>query len=152
MFFSNTPTGALFATTPLGESFLSGDLDKVGFATNPTGADRIEMLFRDLDGTAAGSFRPFARLALTGEFGVDPLGVGFGSFADPVEVEIRWCQQSRFPPACLCYSLRSVACPYLATPGSDLDSCREPFARQLAGAGQTLAGRGSPAAASDGGC
>ena len=31
---------------------------------------------------------PLALLSLIGEFGSDPLGAGFGSFADPVDVQV----------------------------------------------------------------
>ena len=81
------PRGALFVTSAGGQPFLSGDLARVGIATNPAGADRIELLFGDLDGGAAGAFRPLALLAVTGEFGADPLG-GFASFEHPADVEM----------------------------------------------------------------
>jgi hypothetical protein len=81
------PSGALFVTEA-GQSFLSGDLAGVGVEVDPIGADRIELLFGHLDGAAADAFRPLALLSLVGEFGDDPLGAGFGSFADPVDVQI----------------------------------------------------------------
>ena len=82
------PGGALFVTRSGGHSFLSGDLAKVGFEVNPTGSDKLELLFGKLNGDAAGAVQPLALLSLTGEFGDDPLGAGFGSFADPVEVQV----------------------------------------------------------------
>jgi hypothetical protein len=81
------PNGALFVTEG-GEPFLSGDLAKVGFEIDPIGADKIELLFGNLDGASAGAFRPLALMSLVGEFGDDPLGAGFGSFADPVDVDV----------------------------------------------------------------
>ena len=82
-----TPKGALFVTSSGGQPFLSGDLARVGVATDPAGADRIELLFGKLDGGAAGAFRPFALLAITGEFGDDPLA-GFASFEHPADVDL----------------------------------------------------------------
>ena len=55
---------------------------------NPGGTDKIELLFGHLDGASAGAFRPLALMSLIGEFGDDPLGAGFGSFAHPVDVEV----------------------------------------------------------------
>ena len=55
---------------------------------DPLGADKIELLFGKLDGASAGAFQPLARMSLVGEFGDDPLGAGFGSFADPVAVQV----------------------------------------------------------------
>ena len=83
-----TPKGALFVTTGSGQSFLSGDLTKVGFEVNPIGADKIELLFGKLDGASAGAFQPLALLSLIGEFGDDPIGTGFGSFDHPVDVNV----------------------------------------------------------------
>ena len=54
--------------------------------TPPAGPDRIELLFGNLGGSSAAAFGPFALLALSGEFGADPVGAGFGSFSDPVDV------------------------------------------------------------------
>jgi hypothetical protein len=82
------PVGALFVTKPGGQSFLSGDLTKVGFQVNPAGADKLELLFGKLDGDAAGAFQPLALMSLVGEFGDDPLGAGFGSFGHPVDVQV----------------------------------------------------------------
>jgi hypothetical protein len=82
------PGGALFVTRSGGQSFLAGDLTKVGFEVNPTGSDKLELLFGKLGGDAAGAFRPLALMSLIGEFGGDPLGAGFGSFADPVAVQV----------------------------------------------------------------
>ena len=82
------PGGALFVTQGgSGASFLSGDLAQVGLKLDPAGLDRIELLFRDLNGSSAAAFGPFALLALSGEFGADPAGAGFGSLADPVKVD-----------------------------------------------------------------
>jgi len=81
------PQGALFVSTGTGASFLSGDLTKVGYTVDPAGDDTIELLFGNLDGASANAFRPLALLALAGEFGEDPVGAGFGSFANPVDVD-----------------------------------------------------------------
>ena len=82
-----TPTGALFVTQGgTGASFLSGDLWRVGYVIDPGGDDTLELWFRDLDGAAASAFLPFALVSVTGEFGDDPIGAGFGAFAEPVEV------------------------------------------------------------------
>ena len=82
------PTGALFVTERAGgASFLSGDLSKVGSRVDPTGTDAIEFLFGNVDGSASSGFKPAAFLTLTGEFGADPIGAGFGSFDAPVDVE-----------------------------------------------------------------
>jgi hypothetical protein len=85
---SSAPGGALFATQSDGQSFLSGDLTTVGYEVNPLGSDKIEFLFGKLDGDAADAFGPLALMSLIGEFGSDPLGAGFGSFADPVDVQV----------------------------------------------------------------
>jgi hypothetical protein len=79
------PAGALFVTDA-GASFLSGDLARVGSPIDPAGADTLELVFGNLDGSASSSFRPAALLSLTGEFGADPIRAGFGSVAAPVDV------------------------------------------------------------------
>jgi hypothetical protein len=83
-----TPNGALFATQGgTGLSFLSGDLWQVSYTVDPGGDDTLKLLFRNLDGAAASASLPLAILSMTGEFGDDPIGAGFGSFAAPVEVD-----------------------------------------------------------------
>lgn len=82
--------GALFVTDALGSKFLSGDLIDVGFTTsNEEFTDTIELLFGNLDGSAAGSFGMQVLLTLFGEFGMegdDPITNGFASFDDPAFV------------------------------------------------------------------
>lgn len=76
--------GAIFVTDGEGNEFLSGDLMAVGYVTGP-GEDVLELLFEGLSGSAAAHFGRGALLAVRGEFGSDPLGLGFGSFDSPVD-------------------------------------------------------------------
>lgn len=79
------PSGAFTVTGPIsGASFLEGDLLDFGVITDEENSDTLELLFGDLGGSAAVSFGDQVLLELFGEFGDDPIRVGFGGFAGPV--------------------------------------------------------------------
>ncbi len=71
------------------QEYISGSITDAMFAldTDPMGTDVIQLTLSELEGILAPAYGSRAILSLTGEFGDDPLGSGFGDFFSPVAVD-----------------------------------------------------------------